>query len=321
LRSCRVAVVLVCVAGVLGNGCAATQKSSGFAGRFVHQGKPKIEYPADLGGAAAPHESLESVIAKTRELTAKAKPPARAEVVTAESKNAQLAEALRHLAADPSVVHEVAVGEQYRRAGILDQAYDHFATAAALDRGSAAAYDGLARIWRDWRLPALGLSDAHRAVYYAPKSPEAWNTLGTILQALGQTRDATTAFSKALTLQPAASYALNNLCYSVTMAGEKEATAACQRAVAMGVVAPALRNNFGLALGLTGQFDEAREQFERAGGPAGAHYNMGVVYLTRREFKKAEEAFVQALRDRPDSRLIVQRIEQARAAGRVQEAQ
>ncbi|PWT81983.1 MAG: hypothetical protein C5B57_09515, partial [Blastocatellia bacterium] len=119
----------------------------------------------------------------------------------------------------------------------------------------------------------------------------------------------------------AASYALNNLCYSVTMAGEREATAACQRAVAMGVVAPAVRNNFGLALGMTGHFDDAREQFEQAGGPAVAHYNMGVVYLARREFKKAEEAFLQALRERPDSRLIVQRIEQARAAGRVQEAQ
>src|SRR5207237_2028678 len=115
------------------------------------------------------------------------------------------------VAATPGA-HRV-VAERYRELGILDMAHDHFLSASQLDPGDAAAYEGLARIWRDWGFPQLGLADASRAIYYAPASASAHNTLGTLLAMLGQRVEARGEYDRALALDPGASYALNNLCY------------------------------------------------------------------------------------------------------------
>ena len=78
------------------------------------------------------------------------------------------------------------LAERYRERGVLDAAYRNFNRAIALNPRDAAAYEGLARVWRDWGLPALALGDAYRATYYAPQSASARNTYGTVMQALGQ---------------------------------------------------------------------------------------------------------------------------------------
>ena len=59
---------------------------------------------------------------------------------------------------------------------MLDAAYRHFNRALALNPRDAAAYEGLARVWRDWGLPQLALGDAHRATFFAPQSASARNT-------------------------------------------------------------------------------------------------------------------------------------------------
>ena len=74
----------------------------------------------------------------------------------------------------------------YRKAGVLDYAYRHFQRAAVLEPCDAVSYDGMARLWRDWGMPDLALSEAHRALHCNAKSAEIYNTLGTILEALGQ---------------------------------------------------------------------------------------------------------------------------------------
>ena len=43
-------------------------------------------------------------------------------------------------------------------------------------------------------MPELALSDAHRAVHCRPGSASAYNTLGTVLVALGQLEQAKAAF-------------------------------------------------------------------------------------------------------------------------------
>ena len=80
---------------------------------------------------------------------------------------------------------------------MLDAAYRNFNRAIALNPRDAAAYEGLARVWRDWGLPALALGDAHRATYYAPQSASARNTYGTVMQALGRYDDARAAYELA----------------------------------------------------------------------------------------------------------------------------
>jgi len=122
-----------------------------------------------------------------------------------------LGAALARHAAAPTVRNEVELAHVYRDAGILDQAYDHYGAATRLNPRETAAWDGLARIWRDWGYPGLGLGDAHRAVWADPSSPVARNTLGTILQSLGKTREAGDQFARAAALDPGAAYAHYNL--------------------------------------------------------------------------------------------------------------
>jgi tetratricopeptide (TPR) repeat protein len=137
-----------------------------------------------------------------------------------------LGAALARHAAAPTVGHEVELAHAYREAGILDQAYDHYETAAHLDPGNAAAWDGLARIWRDWGYPGLGLGDAHRAVWADPRSPVARNTLGTILQLLGKNHEALDQFARAVALDPGAAYAHYNL--AVVCAAQRQYVAAAE---------------------------------------------------------------------------------------------
>jgi hypothetical protein len=101
--------------------------------------------------------------------------------VTIESQDEGLASALLRVRLAPTPAHHRAVADEYRRLRILDAAFDHFAAATRLDKTDAAAYDGMARIWRDWGYPEMGFADSARAVFYAPRSAAARNTRGTLM--------------------------------------------------------------------------------------------------------------------------------------------
>jgi Tfp pilus assembly protein PilF len=96
-------------------------------------------------------------------------------------------------------------------------------------------------------------SGSHRAIYYAPSSPTVYNTLGTLLQQLGQTAAAQAAFEAALRRDPEAPFALNNLCYAKLMQGQSaQAVDACRHALRVQPQLAAARNNLGLALWAAG---------------------------------------------------------------------
>jgi len=142
---------------------------------------------------------------------AQAARPKAAAAVTIESHAGELRDALAALRAGPTPSAHVRVAEAYRHAGVLDQALDHFDYALKQDSKTAAAYDGRARIWREWGFPGLGKGDASRAVFFAPDSSSARNTLGTLLAAIGDCDGARSAYEQAVTLDPAAAYARANL--------------------------------------------------------------------------------------------------------------
>lgn len=141
-------------------------------------------------------------------------------LATVESTNGHLAAALAALTVFPSAQRHIDVADAYRGVQILDKAHLHFSLAVSMDRRNARAYDGMARIWRDWGFPNVALADAHRAVYFAPRSAEAHNTLGTVLHALRALPEARNEYEKALSLNPSAAYALNNLCALDLAAGD-----------------------------------------------------------------------------------------------------
>ena len=108
-------------------------------------------------------------------------------------------------------------------------------------------------------------------------------------------------FERALQLDPAAAYALNNLCYTWTLDGQvRAAVAACQRAIAIQPDLQLARNNLGLAYAVGGSLDASEQAFASGGEQARAHYNMGIVYLARRQHAEALKAFEAAQRERPE---------------------
>jgi Flp pilus assembly protein TadD len=254
----------------------------------------------DADSGPVPDDSLETVTAKIRHLSSTARPRSKVSGVTLEGTDPRLAAALTTLATVPVAASHRLVAEEYMRVGVLDAAHNHFRKALALNRRDAAAHDGLARIWRAWGLPELGLGDAQRAVYFAPRSAAAHNTLGTILQALGRWKDARQAYSRTLSLAPEASYALTNICYLTVLERETEqALPFCLRAVDADPTSVAARHNLALAYAAQGRMDLAERELTRASPPTTAAYNLGIINLAQREPGKALASFDRACRSEP----------------------
>jgi tetratricopeptide (TPR) repeat protein len=275
--------------------------------------------PPPVGTGAVPTSSasareLSEYIEKVRHLTTALRPPGPAHVPTIEERDLELASELQQIAAVPSAEGHCLVAERYRQHGILDAAYDHFTKALALNPRNASAYEGLARVWRDWGLPQLGLADAHRATFYAPESATARSTYGTLMQALGRYRDARTAYELAAQLDPRAAYAVNNLCYLAFLEGRTDAAIErCTAALTLDPSLTAARNNLALAFAASGKLDLARAQFLDAGDRASGLYNMGIVYLATGDKAGALAAFDEATRTRVTFAVARERANQIRS--------
>jgi len=257
------------IVSLLVTGCAA-REPRGLASSFVRSGEPRTRLPADI---VAPPASLEAFIGKVRELSANARPvPKQNLLPTVESNDVGLAAALLRLTMRPEPEQHRAVAREYARLRILDAAHRHLTRAVQLDPADAAAHDALARMWRDWRLPHLGLADAHRAVYFASSSPTAHNTLGTVLHALGRAREAERAYRRVLRLDSDAAYALNNLCRLALDEGQRdEAVPLCERALAIDPALAAARANLLRLRQLAAVARGAGRPGDVADGPAPDH--------------------------------------------------
>lgn len=301
---------LIClvVVAVATTGCGA----SGVLGLKRSAGPTSPAEGERLGPSASPTESLETFMRKVRKLSADAT-PARAQAATSlETYDPRLRSALAAavLARTPDSYR--AVAREYWRLGIFDKAHQYLNGALTMGPQDAATLDALARLWRDAGFPQLGLADAHRAVYFAPQSAVAHNTLGTVLQALGQRVPAREAYERAARLDPSAAYAFNNLCYAWVLTGEGvRARTACERALQLQPDLAAARNNLALAHAVTGNLPAARATFAASGDEAGALYNTGMVHLARREFSNAVDAFAAAHASKPALALAAARERQA----------
>lgn len=264
------------------------------------------------GSAAFSRTSLEVFMAQVRQRSLEARSD-QIPAPTIEIRDSRLAAALMAATAQPSPETYRGVAREYSRANVPDRASDYLYKALALDRRDWATYDAMARVWRDSGSLSLALGDAHRAVYFAPESPVARNTLGTVLQALGFRKQAREQYESALKLDPAASYALNNLCYGWILDGNgPKAARACEEALSLNPSLVAAHNNLGIVYAASGDLDGARTAFERSGDAAVVSYNLGIIYLARREYREAARAFAEAQRARP-TKQVAARVRQALA--------
>jgi tetratricopeptide (TPR) repeat protein len=294
---------MLSVALVAAAGCAER--------RFVNATPNRPSPDGAALAAGAPADSLSAYMAKFREAAAQARPEGRAALRTIEGSDPALAAALLAATAAPSPETYRNAAEEYRRVRVYDKAQAYLTQALRLDPKDAATHDALARTWRDAGFPHLGFGDSYRAIYYAPRSAAARNTLGTLFQAMGRRADARTQYELAVRLDPVAGYAHNNLCYGWILEGDAtRALQACRRALSLDPESPIAHNNTGLAYALAGDMTAARNSFAHAGRAAAA-YNSGMVNLATRNWDDASKDFLDALAVDPSSRSAAMRARQA----------
>jgi tetratricopeptide (TPR) repeat protein len=195
------ATLLTISVACLASACASAHSGNRFirrsgSGPFELLEKPLVE-PKQLDAAV-------------RNAIAAAEPPARVPHATVEDRDPELRAALRELATHRTAARHTRVGYAYRALGIFDRALDHFDAAVALDKRYAAAYDGRARVWRDWGFLSIALADATRAVYFH-ESAATRNTLATVLMHLGRCGAATRVLEQARALDSSAAFVNENM--------------------------------------------------------------------------------------------------------------
>ena len=224
------------VAIVAAGGCASGGTPT-LAQKFVRQGAPTV----DMGGPRPKTSSRKDHATSPLEHATVSSVPSRltSSASNLENVHPALRDAMWQLRLAPTPAHYMAVARVYRQLGIMDTAHDYLARSLAVNGPDAAVLDAMARLWRDWGQPGEGLSYAHRAVYLAPQWATPHNTLGTVLFALGKRSDARKQFEEAVSLDPTAPWALQNLCLAYQAEGRtREAITTCRRADAAKRKAP-----------------------------------------------------------------------------------
>jgi Tfp pilus assembly protein PilF len=222
------------------------------------------------------------------------------ETRTLERDDPALREAIASARASRSCSTLTQLGVRYYELELPEVAGRYLSEAIAMDPKCAPAHDALAKVWRQSGQHGQALGSAHRATYFSPLTAAFWNTYGTVLQEVGRADEAAAAYRRVVQLDASAAYAHSNLCYLATQAGDDDAAvAACLAALAVdpGFV-PAL-NNLALLRAASGKSAEAFELFASAGGVPAAHYNMGMVRLSQRDYAAALTAFEAAYREHP----------------------
>jgi Flp pilus assembly protein TadD len=218
-------VVLAVSVGGCASGGALT-----LSDRFVRPGTPAV----DLGGpplvASGPAKAANPLQNKSINYVSSRSSMSLSAV---ESANPELRDAMLRLMLAPTADHHLQVARAYRKIGIFDTAHDYLARSLTLNGPTPVVHDALARLWRDWGQPGLGLSHAYQAIHLAPGWAVGQNTLGTLLFRLGHRADARERFEAAVEIDPGAAYALENLCTVYLAEGRtRDAITACRQAEA-----------------------------------------------------------------------------------------
>jgi Flp pilus assembly protein TadD len=294
------------------SGCAARGRS--FSTRFVKAGEPSTSFdvPGEAPKIDPKPEGLSAYVRQLRALQANARTTISLGS-TIESHDPVLASALLKLKMLPTAANHRDVASAYITAGITDFAYRHYQQALRIQPCDSSALEGLARLWRQWGTPELALSEAHRAVHCRPNSASAYNTLGTVLVALGQLEPAKAAFETARRIDQGAAFALNNLCYIALQQGDgPTAQHACERALDLEPTMTAAHTNLALAHALQGNVSVAEGRLLDHTDRATGLYNVGVLRMAMNQYSAAATAFDQAADARPSLGDAARRAVQAR---------
>ena len=188
------------------SGCAARGRS--FSNRFIKPGEPSTSFdvPGEAPKRAPKPDGLSDYVRRVRALQANARTTISLGNVI-ESHDPALASALLKLKMLPTAANHREVARAYTTAGITDFAYRHYQQALRIEPCDSSAFEGLARLWRQWGAPDLALEGRASGGALPSASASAHNTLGTVLVALGQLEQAKAAFEIAGRLDRRAAFA------------------------------------------------------------------------------------------------------------------
>jgi len=299
-----------CAIALASSGCAA--KHGGLSDSFVNPGEPAVRVWDAVPGPSPPE--LRDHARQLRAPHTQAAPKPSTQLPTIEGRDPALAGALVRLALVESAENHRLVADAYRNAHVTDHAHQHYQEALRLASCDGAAYEGLAQISRDWRMADVALGDAYRAVSCRPDSAAAQNTLGTVLQALGQTQFARQAFDRALELDDRAVFALNNLCYLELEKGDAlAAQQMCERALAEDPTMTPARTNLALAYVMQGDIPAAERELLDHPNAVTGQFSVGMLRMSLGRHAGAANAFNKVAAERPASWKARRRAMQARA--------
>ncbi|MEW5979825.1 MAG: tetratricopeptide repeat protein [Acidobacteriota bacterium] len=198
----------------------------------------------------------------------------------------------------PEVLFQL--GSAYHRYHVFDKAERYYRETLAEDSENTACLEALGRLYREWGRFESGVEVLMRALQLRPDFAAAWNSLGTVYDRLGRLDDAERCYTEALKIDDTLGFVHNNLCYHWLRRGDAlRAIAHGRRAVEENPEMNSAHNNLGLAYALDGRLQEAFSEFRESGDEAAAHYNLGLVHMSRQAYLKAMEHFRQAAKLRP----------------------
>ena len=158
----------------------------------------------------------------------------------------------------------------------------------------------LAIIWDAWGLYDLAAEYADRATTHGAASAGAFEAMGRIQLHRGKPDEALLWYRRSLE-QERTPVVLANMGYAYMQKGEWDnARQALEEATALDDSLEEAHNNLALLLSKAGDEKGALKHLLRAGSPAAAHNNMGVLHLQERRIKDARHYFEEALRLDPN---------------------
>jgi tetratricopeptide (TPR) repeat protein len=225
-----------------------------------------------------------------------------------EEKNSEVALLLMKIKDDRGKAeNHFALALIYHRYRIFDKAYAEYQRAILLDPKNPSYFEGMGRLWRDWGAPRFGINDLQKALQLRADFLEAWNSLGTIYDELGDFSQAQQCYMRAMELNPYVGFIHNNLCFSYLLVGESaKAIFHGEKAIELDPSLRIAHNNLGLAYGMANNFDRAIQEFRLASDEAGAHNNLGMVFLKKHKNLEAMEQFRLAAKLRPFYKVAIQ---------------
>lgn len=148
------------------------------------------------------------------------------------------------------------------------------------------------------------------AIAAKPTSIEAMNRLGIVLDRLGRFKEADEVFAKAIRLAPDQAHLHNNLAFSyILQARWREAEVSLTKAIEIDPSMARARVNLAMTLAQQGRFDDAFTHFQAVLPIEDAHYNMGLMYQSKRLSVDAAKSFKAALRANPKLVAAQQRLD------------